>query len=374
METVDSKGLIKYAIESYLDELLASEIYKKLAEHSKDESLNNKLIKASEMERRHSEFWKKFLERRGVNTEDYKINPLKVKFSLLLYRILGLGLTLRILERGERKAIETYSIILSNEGLSEDERAEIKRILEDELLHEEDFLEEGKFKEFLNHIRDAVLGMSDGLVEILSVSSGLAGAYGDPLYVALGGLIVGIGGALSMGIGAYINIKSQNQVKTGTLYRLSAAAKYATRALIDRVMRKLKEEGFNQDTLTALSRDLEEKPNLLSKLAISEEENVSSEDIENPLKAGLYTGLFYIIGSIFPLSPYFLMLPIPFSRPLSFLSAGLLLALTGFIIAISASLDVREKILEFVVAGSGAAFLTYLIGSLASLLFGIEVE
>ena len=40
-------------------------------------------------------------------------------------------------------------------------------------------------KNFLDHIRDAVLGMSDGLVEFLSVTAGLAGAYGNSLSVAI---------------------------------------------------------------------------------------------------------------------------------------------------------------------------------------------
>jgi len=55
--------------------------------------------------------------------------------------------------------------------------------------------------------------MSDGLVEVPSVTAGLAGAYGDPLHTALGGLIVGFGGATSMAIGSYVSIKSQKEVK-----------------------------------------------------------------------------------------------------------------------------------------------------------------
>ena len=52
-----------------------------------------------------------------------------------------------------------------------------------------------------------MLGMNDGLVEVLSVSVGLAGVYGNPFYVALGGLIVGIGGVLSMAIGVLISVR-----------------------------------------------------------------------------------------------------------------------------------------------------------------------
>jgi VIT1/CCC1 family predicted Fe2+/Mn2+ transporter len=371
---MEKTSIIDYAIKSYLDELLASEIYRSLADSVSDERIKIKLVKASEMEEGHAEFWKKFLTKRGTKPTDQNINRWKLFLIKILFTLLGIGFVLRILERDEREAVETYSYILDNADLDDYERNSIRNILEDELLHEEEFLEEeSRFKEFLDHIRDSVLGMSDGLVEILSVSAGLAGAYGNPLYVALGGLIVGIGGALSMGIGAYISVKSQNQVRIGTFYRMSSAAKYAATALIRRLSRSLRNRGFGEETLEKLSKDLEENRELLSKLAAEEEFGYREETIEDPLKSGFYTGLFYIIGSIFPLAPYFMMLKITFALPLSFLFAGILLAITGALIGLSASLSMREKALEMVIAGLGAATLTYLIGYLTSILIGIKV-
>ena len=90
--------------------------------------------------------------------------------------------------------------MLDNPGLDEGEKAEIRRILAEELIHEQELAEEeSRFIELLDHVRDMVLGMNDGLVEILSVTAGLAGAYGNPFYVALSGSVVAIAGALSMG-------------------------------------------------------------------------------------------------------------------------------------------------------------------------------
>ena len=151
-------------------------------------------------------------------------------------------------------------------------------------------------REFLEHIRDAVLGMSDGLVEILSVSAGLAGAYANPLYVALGGIIVGIGGALSMGLGAYISVKAQREVRLSIFNRMISAAKYATEALLNRVISRLRERGFKEDSLDNIKRDLRRNIDLLGKVAAEEEHGIREEVIEEPFKAGLYTGLFYIIA------------------------------------------------------------------------------
>ncbi len=51
-----------------------------------------------------------------------------------------------------------------------------------------------------------------------------------------------------------------------------------------------------------------------------------------------------------------------------------MLMIVGFVIAVLAGLSIKKKMLELVIAGLGSAALTYIIGRLASLLLGIEVE
>lgn len=63
-------------------------------------------------------------------------------------------------------------------------------------IHELLLMKDGsRFKKSPDHVRDMVLGMNDGFIEILSR---LTGAYGSLFYVALGGLIAAIAEALSM--------------------------------------------------------------------------------------------------------------------------------------------------------------------------------
>ncbi len=114
--------------------------------------------------------------------------------------------------------------------------------------------------------------------------------------------------------------------------------------------------------------------NYLRKIIAEEEYGLKKEALENPAKAGLYTGTFYIIGALAPLIPYFLLLPVQLSIPLSFTLAAIMLGITGFLIAVSAGLSIKWKILELICAGLGSAMLTYGIGRIASILLGIEVE
>ncbi len=364
--------VIKLANDLYRDEVETSVIYEELARKAKDERVATKFRELAAIEREHAKFWEAFLRRRGVEPE-FRGPGLKLRLKISLLRVLGFGLTLKLLELGEDEAIRAYSELLDHPELSEDERKALMRILEDELVHEEEFEEEeSRLKDFLMHVRDAVLGMNDGLVEILSVSAGLAGAYGNPMPVALGGAIVGISGALSMAVGTYVSVKAQKEVKEGTLARIKLAAKYAAEILAKRVREFMIKKGHSEKTAEAIAKETARNPELLGSVLAEEEYGIKEETLENPKVAGLYTGMFYILGAFIPLTPYFLGLPITYALIASFIIAGLMLATSGSIIAISSGLPTGKKATELVVSGLGSATITYLIGLAASLLLGIN--
>ena len=369
-----STTIIEYAKKSLLDELHAAAVYSRLERLFKDKQVKEKLRKMAQMEARHAEFWLSFLKKRGIDISNVKVSKLKLSLELVLYRILGIALSLKLMEAGEREATKIYALMLESNELSDEEKERLREILKDELLHEQELAEEEeRFKDLVDHIRDAVLGMSDGLVEVLSVAAGLAGAYGDPLNVALGGTIVGIAGALSMGIGAFTSVRAQKQVRLGLLSRIKIAVNYVAHALYSRVVGYMSKKGFSRQTSESIAKEALRNKELLARIIAEEEYGLREEKLESPGKAGLYTGLFYIVGAIVPLIPYYMRLPILLSLPLSFSIAALMLAMMGFVIAVAAEIGIKKKALELVLAGLGSATLTFLIGKLASWLLGIEV-
>ncbi len=369
-----SDWVIRVAKESLRDELESAKIYGALAEKLEGREIGRKLREMARMEASHVAFWARFLKARGVDPSTVRARGWRVRLYTALFRLLGFGLTIKMLELGEDQAIATYSRLLERGDLTEEEAEELRKLIEDELMHEETFLEEeSRIKEFLDHVRDAVLGMSDGLVEILSVTAGLAGAYGDPINVALGGLIVGMGGALSMGIGSYISVKAQKEVRLGTLSTVRNIIRSIPSAVTGMLRKALIGKGLREEVADALVKDAAGNDALMRRLVAEEIYEIKEEMIEDPGKAGLYTGAFYILGAVVPLIPYFLRLPINISLPLSVGFAGAMLAAVGFIIAVSAGLSIKKKVLEMVAGGIGAATITYLIGKGASILLGIEV-
>ncbi len=369
-----SSRLARIGVEALHDELFASRIYLELS-RMYGEELSNKLRRLSEIEKSHAEFWRRVLRKRGVEVDSVGVSRAKILVYKVLFRLIGLGLTLRLLEMDEVKAVEMYSMLMESGELSEEEKAGLRKILEDELLHEQEFSsEKSRFEEFLSHIREAVLGMNDGLVEVLSVTAGLSGAYGAPLPVALGGFIVGVAGALSMGVGAFVSAKSQREVHVGVLRRVTLAARYVGHLLRERVRWFMSRKGFSEPLAEMISREAGDNPKLLSRIVSEEEYGIREEGLENPGKAGLYTGAFYLVGALIPILPYLLPQSIVASTILSFLLAGVALGFVGFLIAVTAGISARRKIFEMVLSGLGSALATYMIGRLASITLGIEVE
>ncbi len=154
---------------------------------------------------------------------------------------------------------------------------------------------------------------------------------------------------------------------------MKLASKYVAHVFISRISQYMKGKGFSEETAELMSRDASKNTDLLGKIIAEEEYGLKEEALEKPGRAGLYTGLFYIIGALLPLTPYYLFLPIFLATPTSFLIATILLGITGFIIAIVARLNIKTKVFELIVSGLGSATLTYIIELITSILFGINV-
>jgi VIT1/CCC1 family predicted Fe2+/Mn2+ transporter len=184
---------------------------------------------------------------------------------------------------------------------------------------------------------------------------------------------VGVGGALSMGIGAFTSVRAQRQVRLSLLERIRLASRHAAHVLKKRIAGYMLRKGLSQRLSEMLAEEAARRPELMSSIVASEEYGLSEAALEDPVKAGLYTGIFYALGAVVPLLPYFAGAAIPIALPLSFFFAALMLAATGFIIAVSAGLSYPSKMLELVAAGLGSAILTFAIGRVASILLGINI-
>ncbi len=187
------------------DEITEYHIYRYLAE--KEEGRNREVLqKISEDELRHYNTWKE------ITGRDVEPDWNKIRFYKLMYRIFGLVFSLKLMERGERKAEERYKKAA--------EKVEIaKEILKDEFEHEDKLLSL-LTDERLQFIGSIVLGLSDALIELTGALTGLSLALYNTLIVGLAALITGIAASMSMAVSEYLSKRSEGDVNAvkGALY------------------------------------------------------------------------------------------------------------------------------------------------------------
>jgi vacuolar iron transporter family protein len=285
-----------------------------------------------------------------------------------MLRLLGRSLTLKIMENDENQAIDMYSSLQDSPDLDAEEKAQLKNILSDELAHESYFTgQESNIGNFTLYIKDAVLGFSDGLVEILSVTTGLAGASGSTMAVAISGLVVGVAGGLSMGISTYASSRSQRQVHEGTIKRIASASRYVGHLFKEKVLNHLIKRGYSRRLSSEMAEETARDQRLLSEVVAEQEYGLQESNFSSPIKAGLYAGISNLIASFIPLLPYFFTRNILSALVVSLILAVIALAVTGYLVAVLANLPPAKKINEMLFTGLVTAGITYGIGRLAAI-------
>jgi VIT1/CCC1 family predicted Fe2+/Mn2+ transporter len=357
--------IIKIAKIAYKEELTVAAIYRKLEKRFKDDEISEKLKEIAQAEEYHSNFWKTFLQKRNENPDIVKINTLLINILAFIYGLLGIGLTLKILEAGERKVIQQYSILFRSESLTPEEKTAVTRFLLAELAHEEEFTQyETKFKFFINKISTIFTQTTGGLVIVLSTAIGLSGVYDDPLMIGIAGLIVGLTGALNTVVGFYFFGRTRRKINEDILNRIKITCECAPEAYMGRIERYMIRRNYNEEIAKLIANEARQKRMIEN--IIAEEEYGIKGSLPNPMESALWAGFFKIVATVLPLSPYFFGFPVSVSIPLSILITLILLSIAGSLVAIAAEVSVRNKIVELVSGGLVLSTLTYLLGKSAA--------
>ena len=362
---LSEEEIIEIAKITYLEEQKVATIYSKLGNRYKNTEISEKLREITKTEETHTKFWKEFLEKRSVDTEKIKPNMFHINLLTIIYGILGIGLTLKILESEERKLIQQYSILFGSENLTPIEKTVITRFLLSELSHEEEFTEyEKKFQFFISKIATIFTQTSGGLVTVLSTAIGISSIYSDPLTIGITGLIVGLTGALNTVVGFYFFGRTSKKINLDILDRIKTTCFCAPEAYMSRIEKYMIRRYSNEDIAKMIAVEAREK-NLIEKIIAEEEYGITSIS-SNPMESALWAGLFKIIATVLPLSPFFLGLPVSISIPVSVLITLFLLSIAGSLVAIAAEVSVRNKVVELISGGIILASLTYILGKSAS--------
>ncbi|MBN2042611.1 MAG: VIT1/CCC1 transporter family protein [Candidatus Aenigmarchaeota archaeon] len=164
-------------------------------------------------------------------------------------------------------------------------------------------------EEKLKYVGSIVLGLNDALVELTGALAGFTFAFQNSGIIALAGLITGVAASLSMGASEYLSTKSEG----------------------------------------------------------------SENEEKSPAKASFYTSLAYIFTVVFLILPFFILTNVYVALGTTLANAIIVIFIFTFYISVAKDLNFRRRFAEMALISIGVAALTFAIGFLIRVFFGIEI-
>lgn len=216
--------------------------------------------------------------------------------------------------------------------------------------------------------RAAVFGANDGLVSNLALVLGIGATGAAPAVVLFTGIAGLLAGALSMGAGEYVSVKSQRELLAASrpdpasqtvLPHLDVDANELALVYRARGMGADEADMHAREVLATLHLDAD---------APSEEVD-PDEAVGGPWRAAISSFLFFASGAVIPVLPYLFGMTGWGAVVLACVLVGIALLGTGAVVGILSGTSPLKRAVRQLAIGYGAAAATYLLG----LLFGATI-
>lgn len=213
--------------------------------------------------------------------------------------------------------------------------------------------------------RAAVFGANDGLVSNLALVLGVGAAGLDNRIVLLTGIAGLLAGALSMGAGEFVSVRSQlelldastpNPQARASVPHLDVDANELALVYRARGMSQVEAEAHAVEVMNGTA---------VSATPVSDNENVGSA-----MGAAVSSFLFFASGAIIPVLPYLFGLQGLAAVIVASVLVGIALLVTGSIVGLLSGASPLKRALRQLAIGFGAAGATYLLG----LAFGVGIS
>ena len=212
-----------------------------------------------------------------------------------------------------------------------------------------------------NLIRAAVMGANDGILSVSGIVIGVAGATTNSFAIFIAGFAGALAGTVSMAMGEYVSVHSQNdaQVKAEETQTQALKTDYATEFAF--VQQKYMNQGISTDLAAQATREMMAKDALGT--TVRERYGFTLHHEVSAIGAAVASMIAFPLGSVLPMLAITL-LPPHVRVPATAVSVLIALAFTGYAAAHLSGANERRATVRNVVAGIFTMIVTYLIGSL----------
>ena len=154
-------------------------------------------------------------------------------------------------------------------------------------------------------IREVVFGAQDGLVSTVALVTGVAVAGADNPIILVAGLAGALAGVISMGTGAYLGSRAEQDVQRAEIEKEAAElAEHPAEELAELVV-LYQREGLSFEEAKGVAEHIAADKDLWLTTMVEKELGLSYEDTVNPVKDALTMSAAFIAGAMVPVLPYF---------------------------------------------------------------------
>jgi VIT1/CCC1 family predicted Fe2+/Mn2+ transporter len=217
--------------------------------------------------------------------------------------------------------------------------------------------------------RAAVFGANDGLVSNLALVLGVSGGGASARTVLLTGLSGLLAGALSMGAGEFISVRSQRELLAASTPAPSAGAALSQLDVnANELALVYRARGMSADAAEQRAQQVLASQQVDA--GLRETDNpVNEELVGTGMGAALSSFCFFASGAVVPVLPFLVGLSGGSALLLASALVGLALMLTGAIVGVLSGGPPLRRALRQLAIGAAAAAVTYAVG----MLFGATV-
>jgi len=158
-------------------------------------------------------------------------------------------------------------------------------------------------------LRDAMLGLNDGLVAAFAVTSGVAGAFSSNKIVVMAGLAEMLGGAVSMGLAGFASARAHREFYRSEEQRERDEIRRWPEHERDEIRSIYSDKGFRGPLLDQIVSHITGDPTRWRSVMMREELGFGAEVMEPPIRSALTVGGAYLFGAAVPLLPYLFIQP-----------------------------------------------------------------
>jgi vacuolar iron transporter family protein len=155
-------------------------------------------------------------------------------------------------------------------------------------------------------VRDAAIGMADGLTVPFALAAGLTGAIASSSLVVTAGLAEVAAGSIAMGLGGYLAGKAQREHYHRERRREEHEIVHLTEVERQEVRDIFAQYGISLDECAPVLAALERRPAAWVDFMMRFELGLELPTQRQALQSALTIACAYVVGGLIPLSPYFL--------------------------------------------------------------------